>query len=291
LQEAGESIVGGVEYATALLERGTVERYAGYYRRLLEGLVEAGEAQAVDSLAMLAEGERRQVLYGWNQTQRDMPGAASVHELFEEQVRKSPEAVAVVLGDVRLSYGELNAQANRLAHYLSGLGVKREEGVAMCLERSVELVIAELGILKAGGAYVPIDPGYPVERKALLVSDSGARVLVTSQAMGAMEMLGVRRVDFEELMQWGGEGGRERENPAFEPAGEALAYVMYTSGSTGQPKGVMVPHRAIKRLVINSGYAEWEGEGVALSSNPAFDATTMEVWGSLLNGGRVVVIE
>ena len=304
LKESGGYIVGGLEYATALFDRKSVERYAEYYRRLLEGMVEAGAEQAVDSLGMLPEDERRQVLYEWNQTERELPGAGSVHELFEEQVRKNPEAVAVVFGDVTLSYQELNAQANRLAHYLLTVGVKREERVAICLERSVEIVIAELGILKSGGAYVPIDPGYPVERKVLLISDSGARVVVSSQEMGAMELMGVRRVDIEEAMKWRGEGEgggeessrgveeeKDRENPGIKQEGEALAYVMYTSGSTGQPKGVMVPHRAIKRLVRNSGYARWEGEGVAFSSNPAFDATTMEVWGPLLNGGRVVVIE
>ena len=183
LRDVRERIVGGVEYAAALFERGTVERYVGYLRAMLEGMV-AEETQAIDRLPLLPEAERRQLLYEWNATEVEYPAAGSrreklVHELFEEQVEKTPETVAVAFEDAILSYGELNERANQLAHYLRESGVGPEERVALCLERGLEMVVAVLGVLKAGGAYVPLDPAYPVERLKYMLEDSAPVALLT----------------------------------------------------------------------------------------------------------------
>jgi len=214
-----------------------------------------------------------------------------VHELFEEQAAKRPEAVAVVCGEQTLSYAELNARANQLAHYLRELGVKPEERVATLLERSPDLVVAEIAVLKCGAAYVPIDLAYPGERKAFVIADSEAKMVLCVGGMELPEMPGVRRVNVEEALLREGRS-EDEEDVEIEVDKESLAYIMYTSGSSGQPKGVMVPHRAIGRVVKRNGYAKFEAsDRVAFASNPAFDATTMELWGALLNGGCTVVIE
>jgi len=150
LREAGDRIVGGVEYATSIYERTTVERYAGYLRRVLAGMV-AEESEVVDRLEMMEERERRQVVEEWNETKEEYGREKCVHELFEEQVERSPEAVAVMYEEASLSYGELNRRANQLAHYLRGIGVKAEDRVGICAERGLEMVVGLLGIMKAGG--------------------------------------------------------------------------------------------------------------------------------------------
>jgi amino acid adenylation domain-containing protein len=283
LSEAGGRIVGGVEYATSLFEQATVERYVGYLRRVLEAMV-ADESRSVTDLALLSEAERRQVVEEWNATGAAYPDESCIHALFEARVERTPDAVAVVHEDRALSYAELNARANRLARQLRVRGVGPHTRVAILLPRSIELVVAELAILKAGAAYVPIDPSFPVERIAFMVADSGSRV-VLSRAGEAVPDLSAERIDVDAVSADGA------DNPRVALDSEAAAYVMYTSGSTGAPKGVVVPHRAIARLVINNGYADFgPGDRVAFAANPAFDATTMEIWGALLNGGRIVVV-
>ena len=178
LQEAEGRIDGGLEYATALFERESVERMLGYYRMLLEGMV-ADETQLVERLPLLTEAERRLVVETWNATEAEYPSDRCVHELFEAQVERTPDAVAVEHGDQRLSYAELNARSNRLAHHLRSLGVKPDSRVAICVERSLEMVVSILAVLKAGGAYVPLDPAYPVERLSYMLEDSEPVVLLT----------------------------------------------------------------------------------------------------------------
>ena len=157
LQEVGREVVGGAEYATSLYDRVTMERYLGYWRRVLEGMV-AEEAGRIDRLELMEEAERRQLLEEWNATAAEYPREKCVHELFEEQVERSPESVAVAYEGGQLSYGELNARANRLARHLRELGVGPDVRVAICMERSLEMVVGLLGALKAGGAYLPLDP-------------------------------------------------------------------------------------------------------------------------------------
>jgi amino acid adenylation domain-containing protein len=295
LREAGNTISGGIEYATALFEKATIERYMGYFRTLLEAMV-AGDAQAVDRLPMLSASERHRVLYEWNDTKAAYPSDKCVHELFEEQAARSPNAVAVVFGDAKLSYAELNQRANQLAHTLRELGVKPDARVAICADRSFEVIVAFLAVLKAGGAYLPLEPDYPVERLRFMLEDSQPVALLTqSQFVGLFSKidrgLPILQLD-DAVSQW---TGQPESNPSSAEVGLNplnLAYVIYTSGSTGQPKGVMVPHRAINRLVLNNGYATiGPGDRVAFAANPAFDASTLEVWAPLLNGGCIVVID
>ncbi|HEX8360313.1 MAG TPA: amino acid adenylation domain-containing protein, partial [Longimicrobium sp.] len=281
LQETGGRIAGGLEYATALFDAATVERYLGYFVRVLEEMA-ANEHQAVDRLPLLAPAELRQVVEDWNRTDAAFPDAC-VHALFEAQAERTPHAVAVVCDGVEVTYEELNARANRLAHHLGESGAG--EYVAVLMPRSIDLVVAELGVLKAGAAYVPIDPTFPAERIAFMVADSGSRVVLARSGDELME-LAAERIDVDTLP----EGATE--NPCVVQSSDAAAYVMYTSGSTGAPKGVLISHRSIARLVFNNGYTEFGPQDrVAFAANPAFDATTMEVWGPLLTGGRTVVVE
>ncbi|HSJ75229.1 MAG TPA: condensation domain-containing protein, partial [Gemmatimonadales bacterium] len=191
LQEAGERIVGGLKYAAALFEQATIERYAEYFRRLLKAVV-ANPESSIRELPLLSEAERHELIVEWNATEAEYPREKCVHELFEAQVAQTPDAVAVVFEDEALSYGELNRRANQLAHYLRELGVIPGERVALLLERSIELVVAQLAVLKSGAAYVPIDPTFPEARQAMMVRDSGAAVAITTAGRRLSESLAVR---------------------------------------------------------------------------------------------------
>ncbi|HYW09419.1 MAG TPA: AMP-binding protein, partial [Longimicrobium sp.] len=262
-------------------------RVCALMRTALDGVLEALETApnvSLSSLSVLPEGERRQVVEGWNRTDAPFPGDTSVHALFRARAERTPGAVAVVDGSERLTYAELDARAAALANALRRAGAGLDARVAIILPRSLDLVVAELAVLKAGAAYVPLDPSFPAERIAFMVADSGARV-VLGRAGGAVPGLSAPWLAVDALDAAAG------ADPAIDVPGEAPAYVMYTSGSTGQPKGVVVPHRAVARLVINNGYADFGADDrVAFAANPAFDASTVEVWGALLNGGRIVVL-
>src|SRR6185369_11982102 len=241
-------------------------------------------------LPLLSAAERRQLVTGWNDSRTAYPREATIQELFEAQVKAAPEAPALVEGETVWSYGELNARANRLAHHLRRLGVGPEVRVGVCLERSAELIATLLGILKAGGAYVPLDPSYPAERLRFLRHDSGVRLLVSREVLAAE--LGAGEIP---ILCWDRDGGvlarQSAENPA--PSGGAgnLAYVMYTSGSTGLPKGVAVAHRSVVRLVRETDYVRFGPGEIFLHLAPAsFDASTFEIWGALLNGARLAVL-
>ncbi|MER8951087.1 AMP-binding protein, partial [Mesorhizobium sp. M0809] len=196
-------------------------------------------------------------------------------------------AVAVVCEDERLSYGELNARANRLAHHLIALGVKPADCVATVLDRSVALVVAQLAILKAGGVYVPIDRALPSVRQEWLIADCAPRLVLTESDDDRLVESTFPGLGIEPLTIGPGCGS----DPGLALSAEAAAYAMYTSGSTGLPKGVVVPHCAVNRLVINNGYAKIDArDRVAWAGSPAFDASTFEVWAPLLNGGCIVTM-
>jgi aspartate racemase len=289
--EGPAGLKGWVEYNTDLFDSSTIDRMLGHFRMLLKGVV-ANREQRLSELPLLTEAERHQVLVEWNDTQTDYLKDRCVHELFEEQAEKNPEAVAVVFDHQHLTYRELNTRANQLAYALRELGVGPEVPVGVCLERSPEMVVAVLGVLKAGGAYVPLDPTYPKERLEFMLEDTSAPVLLVQEATRHVlpeyaaahtHCLGMDSAGIERA---------EAENPPSSGASpESLAYVIYTSGSTGKPKGVCVPHRAVGRLVMNADYAPLtSADVVAQASNCAFDAATWEIWGALLNGARLVVL-
>jgi amino acid adenylation domain-containing protein len=271
------------------------ERVCAYMQQALEGLVEALE-QAPQTpswqIGVLDETERRQLLADWNDTQRNWPHAeACIHELFERQVAAAPQALALEQDGEQLSYQALNERANRLAHHLRGLGVGPEEKVAICLQRSVDMVVAMLAVFKAGGAYVPLDPAYPQDRLDYMLRDSRPRVLLTTAALqdqlpASSVLWRTAVVDMAEAGQWQQLPHGNLDPAALDLHPSHLAYVIYTSGSTGTPKGVMVTHRGLGNLA----QAQIEGFGVARDSRVlqfasfSFDACVSEVVMALLSG-------
>ncbi|MCU7249831.1 non-ribosomal peptide synthetase [Pseudomonas koreensis] len=285
LGETQERIGGWLEYATALFDESTAQRYVGYFTRLLEAMV-ANDQTVLEHVPMLDDQERQQLLSDFNATARAFPQALTVHRVFEQYAAQQPQAVAAVHGARSMTYAELNRSANQLAHHLIAQGVQPGDHLAILLPRSLELLIAQLAVGKCAAAYVPLDINAPAERQAFMVQDCQAVALLTGS--GETVDYPVRRMDLDTLDL----AGSATHDPALAQSSESLAYIMYTSGSTGTPKGVMVPHRGITRLVINNGYADFnQDDRVAFASNPAFDASTMDVWGALLNGGQVAVID
>ncbi|WP_244662075.1 non-ribosomal peptide synthetase [Mesorhizobium huakuii] len=296
LGEHGEVIAGTFGYATALFDQATIERQRGYLLALLQAMA-ADAGQPVGRIDILPADERSYLLEELNRTAAAYPSERCIHELFEAQVRQAPEAVAVVHEDERLSYGELNARANRLAHHLIALGVKPDQPVAICLERSPAMVVGLLAILKAGGAYLPLDPAYPCARLRQVLEDAAPRLLLADAAgraaLGAEALVDVSVVDLETATPaWA-------ELPACDPDPRALgltsrhlAYVIYTSGSTGTPKGVMVEHRG----VVN--HTNWQADRFRLTAHdiflqrtsPSFDAAVWELWTSLSIGAQLTLL-
>ena len=288
VRESSEGLRTSWEYSSDLFDAATIARMAGHYQVVLEAVV-ADPSTRIGDLPLLTELERRQ-LQAWNDTATDYPSDRCVHQLFESQAARMPEAVAVVCEGDHLTYAELNARANQLAHHLIALGVQPEELVSLCLDRSLDMIIGLLGILKAGGAYVPLDPSNPPARLAFVFSDTAAPVLVTRQALvAALPPFNghVLCVDRDAVAI----AAQSSTNPSGTATANTLAYVMYTSGSTGAPKGVAVGHRGIARLVCNTDYVTIDSaDCVAQISNTAFDAATFEIWGALVNGASLAII-
>src|SRR5262249_26659395 len=280
----GERLRLRLDYRGDLFERSGMEVLAGRFVRLLEAAV-ATPDRPIGRLDILSAAERATLLREWNDTARALP-SATLPELFEAQVARTPDAVAVVFADGTLTYGELNARANQLAHHLRALGVGPEVVVGLCVERSLELLIGLLGILKAGGAYLPLDPSYPRERLAFMLADAGAPVLVTQAKLA--DALPPAAYVFCLDRDWNSLAGQSEENPAHLVLAENLAYVIYTSGSTGRPKGVSVPQVAAAQLALETHYVSIEPDDrIGQAANISFDATTFEIWGALLNGAAV----
>ena len=289
----GADGTGGVEgwIEQGLVSAATASRLAGHFRNLLAAALEAPDAPVVD-LPLLSAGERHLLVVEWNDRAAAVP-RDPIHRLFEQQVDLRPNAVAVDDGRRRLSYAELDLRANRLARHLQELGVGPEVPVAFCLERSIEAVETVLAILKAGGAYVPLSPSFPAERLAWTMADSGAGVLVTAPGTPGPPIprgirAGIPAVDLGRDAAV--IAGRSSERLAADPDADGLAYVLYTSGSTGRPKGVAVTHRNVVRLVRGNDFTELGADESWLLLAPlSFDASTLELWAPLLNGGRLVI--
>ncbi|HYO64056.1 MAG TPA: amino acid adenylation domain-containing protein, partial [Pyrinomonadaceae bacterium] len=289
VEEKGAALEATLEYSTDLFDAATVRRMAAHLTTLLEGVAGSPESR-LSTLPVLTAAERERLLVGWNDTATDYPRTRCVHELFEEQAAREPEAAAVVFGDEVVTYGELNRRANQLANYLRTFGVGPEVMVGLCAERSVELIVGLLGILKAGAAYLPLDAQLPLERLTFMLEDAQAPVLLTQEHL--LDSLPahwgqVVCLDSEwELVEPSGD-----DDPRVEVSPDNLAYAIYTSGSTGRAKGVSVSHRSVVRLVKETNFAEFGRDEVFLQLAPvSFDASTFEVWGALLNGARLVVM-
>jgi len=290
MKETPQGLIGNFEYNTDLFDAATITRMAGHFETLLTAIV-ANPQQRLSELPLLTETERHQLLVEWNNTQVNYSQNQCIHHLFETQVERTPDAVAVVFNNERLTYRQLNQRANQLAHYLKKLGVKPEFLVGICMERSLEMIVGLLGILKAGGAYVPLDPAYPKERLTFMVENAQVSVLLTQNKLVAeLPASGARLVcldaDWEVISQ------ESEENPIGGSEPENLAYALYTSGSTGQPKGVMVAHRSL----VNA-YHSWEAAyqlRTEVSSHLqmasfSFDVFSGDLIRALCSGGQLVL--
>ncbi|MDJ0676181.1 MAG: amino acid adenylation domain-containing protein, partial [Calothrix sp. MO_167.B42] len=288
VENTTNGMTGWWEYSTDLFDDGTITRMIGHFQTLLEAIV-AHPQQSISQLPLLTAHERHQLLVEWNHTAREYPWDKCIHQLFEEQVGKTPNAIAVVYEDNHLSYQELNRRANQLGHYLQTLGVGPDVLVGICAERSLDMFVALLAILKAGGAYVPLDPDYPPERLSLMLSDAQVGVLLTQQELvqqlpnhGAVVVC--LDSTWEEISQ------QSEKNLVNGITPDNLAYINYTSGSTGQPKGVEVVHRGVNRLLMGVDYIHLDGSQRFLQlSSISFDASTLEIWGALLHGGQCIL--
>src|SRR6266536_2599867 len=278
-----------LDYRPDLFERASVEVLAGRLVRLLEAAVAAPEV-AIGRLDILSAAERRRLLRDWNATERALPGA-TLPQLFAAQAAETPDAVAVVFEGEQLSYGELDARANQLAHHLRARGVGAESVVGVCLERSPALVVALIAILKAGGGYLPLDPGYPRERLSFMLADAGAALLLTQSGLrDRVDAPSVRRLELDR--EAAAIAAHPKSAPASTVGPHNLAYVIYTSGSTGAPKGVAVEHRNVVRLFGATEHLfRFDAHDVwTLFHSFAFDFSVWEIWGPLLHGGRLVVV-
>ena len=276
---------GTLNFNSDLFEASTARRMAEHFRTLAAGLV-ADPGQRISRVPLWDEEERRRVLVEWNATAVEYPRDRTLHELFEERAAREPGRIALLAGEQALSYGELERWANRLARRLWAAGVGPETRVAICLERSPELVVGLLAILKAGGCYVPLDLAYPAQRLAFMLEDSRAAVLVTRRALvERLPAFAGRVLDIDE------EGEPLPEDaPGVPVHPDSPAYVLYTSGSTGRPKGVAIPHRGVVRLVTGAAYAPLvPGDVVLQIATVQFDASAWELWSTLLSGATLAL--
>ena len=287
ISETDNGFYAWIEYDLELFESATIVQMLKHYQVLAEGIAANPDAK-LSELEILTQAEREQ-LWQWNQTATDYGRDQCVHQIFEAQAARQPQALAVIDGEVQVTYEDLNQRANQLAHFLRSKGVGPDVCVGVLLERSLAFDVALLGILKAGGAYVPLDTTYPKQRLQFMLEDSGMRLLLTEQAQS--EVVG----DVTEVVYLDSDtelfANESRENLENMNAAGDLAYVMYTSGSTGQPKGVAITHHGINRLVRNTNHVQLDdsyrqGQG----SNVSFDGSTLEIWGALLNGSTLVVL-
>lgn len=290
LREEGDGLSGAVEYKTELFDASTIERMVGHFQVLLEAIV-ANPERCISELPLLNDAEKHQILVEWNDTKTGFPNDKCVHQLFEEQVEKTPDAVAAVFEDVQVTFRELNKRANQLAHYLQKQDVRPDTLVGICMERSLEMVVGVLGILKAGGAYVPFDPSYPQQRLAFMVEDTRARVVLThSRTENLFHLFAVTRISLDN--DWTNIARESEKNPASEVRASNLAYVIYTSGSTGAPKGVAMHHHGLANLISwQVGVSGGAGGSRTLLFAPlGFDVSFQEMFTTWCAGATLFLI-
>lgn len=290
LNQTDTELIGAFEYNANLFDGATIERMTINFQIFVEGITVFPE-QTIAQLPILSAAERQQLLMEWNQTQTDSPRHACVHQLFETQVQKTPDAVALRFAEKALTYQELNQKANQLAHYLQTLGVGPDVPVGICLERSFSMVIALLAILKAGGAYVPLDPGYPQKRLAYMMKTAQVSILLTQECLiSQVQLMAEHTLCLDK--DWPTIAQHLPTNLNAQTTPDHLAYIIYTSGSTGQPKGVAMPHQALVNLIV------WQlqqtlasNTGRTLQFAPiSFDVSFQEIFSTLCAGGTLVLI-
>ncbi|MFB2875446.1 condensation domain-containing protein, partial [Floridanema aerugineum] len=275
------------EYNSDLFDAATIKRMMEQYQTLVEEIV-ANPNQRIAQLPLLTKEQKEQILVNWNDTEVAFPKVKNIHQLIEEQVEENPEAIAVIFGEQKLSYRELNEQANQLAHYLKTLGIKPDGLVGICIDRSREMIVGLLGILKAGGAYLPLDPAYPTERLQDIINDAQVSILVTMQQwanLGNEELEIICLDSHKEIIS-----RQSRENPINNLSANNLAYVIYTSGSTGKPKGVLIEHYALVNFT-QAAIAKYQitaSDRILQFASLSFDAAAEEIYPCLSAGGTLV---
>jgi amino acid adenylation domain-containing protein len=276
------------QYNPKLFKVETIRRRLSEFENLLAALTQTAD-RSISNLSLLNAKEENQLLVEWNQTQTNYPQTC-IHQLFEQQVELNSDAIALVLEREQLTYHELNQRANQLAHYLIKLGIKPEDLVGIAIERSLETIVSILGILKAGGAYLPLDLASPPTRLAQILEDAQISILLTKQStLTKLPPQPENRVICIDT-EWAEIAKYDSTNPNLFSQSNNLAYVMYTSGSTGLPKGVCIPHQGVVRLVKATNYVDFSPQQIFLHLAPlAFDASTFEIWGSLLNGAKLIL--
>jgi len=287
--ETEQGLQGKWEYRTDLWDDSTIERMASHFDNLLSDIV-AHPHKTVNELPFLSQTERSQLLVDWNNTQSEYPQNKCIHQLFEEQIELTPNAIAVVCSEQQLTYLELNQKANQLAHHLQSLGVKPESLVGICVERSLEMIVGVLGILKAGGAYVPLDPSYPQDRLAYMLNDSGLKVLLTQEKL-------VRSLPKNQAKSicldrdWGEIENYSPQNGINRVKSNNLAYVIYTSGSTGKPKGVLIAHQGLCNLALvqKKIFDVQPNSRILQFASLSFDASVSEIFMAIISGARLVL--
>jgi len=289
IMETSSGLRCGLEYCTDLYNEATIVRMVNHFSLLLGSIVKEPQ-QLIGKLQMLNQEEKDELLLHSIKTPLQYPDQKSIVDLFEEQVTKTPDQIAVVFEDEQLSYLQLNERANQLAHYLKTKGVTSEVLVPICVERSLNMMVGILGILKAGGVYVPLDPKYPGDRIRYMLEDTAAVVAVSSEGSKS-KLQACQQLDIIELDgDWSMISKQPKHNLATQVGASQLAYIIYTSGSTGKPKGVMVEHRNVVSLVKGIDYVSLHQKDILLSTGSfSFDATTFEYWGMLLNGGQLII--
>ncbi|MFN6483748.1 MULTISPECIES: amino acid adenylation domain-containing protein [unclassified Nostoc] len=285
-----ETLKGEVVYSTDLFEQSTITRMLGHFQILLESIV-FNPKQRLSDLGLLTERERQQLLIDWNQTKKSYLDNKCFHQLFEARAKQTPDAIALVFGNQKLSYKELNIRSNQLAHYIKKIGVKTETIVGICVERSLEMIIALLGILKAGGAYLPLDPSYPQERLNFMLEDAQVSVLLTQEKLlPNFTRFSNKIISIDK--DWAAITQHSRKNPNSCVTLENLAYVIYTSGSTGQPKGVLIEHRGLSNLAANQieVFKLQPSNRILQFASLSFDASIFEIVMALQIGATLYLV-
>ncbi len=296
MAEVGDGLAAVFEYNTDLFSAETIARMAGHFRQLLEEIA-AEPARPVSHYEMLPQAERTRLLVEWNETEQAWPTDATMQQLFEAQVARTPDAVALVCGPQQLTYAELHRRARQLAQHLRALGVGPEVPVGVCVSRSVELVVGLLGILQAGGAYVPLDPAYPQERVAFMLADAQTPVVLTETALlDRLPETGARRLCLDQELSIDADAEQTSHAQTAAPikqSSSALAYVIYTSGSTGRPKGVAIEHRNAVAMIdwATKLFTPEQLAGVLASTSICFDLSVFELFVPLSCGGTIILAE